>query len=290
MQRDKRSRGKIGVFDSGVGGLTVLHPITQAFPQYDYLYLADSARAPYGSRSQRTIRRYTQEAVDSLIKSGCELIILACNTASSEALRYIQHTYLPRQHGAIKVLGIIIPTAEETARITRNRQVGVLATEATVLSLAFHRELQKINPQIRVFQQACPALVPLIESGQQDGLQINRSLKQYLMTLLRKDIDTLILGCTHYEWLRPWIRRLTPKHIRIVSAAQLLPKKLGDYLQRHPEIEQHLRRGGTVHYMTTGDPDRFSSIARVWDLHRLPAEHICLAPKPTCHFCYPHVE
>ncbi|MFC1790375.1 glutamate racemase, partial [Patescibacteria group bacterium] len=197
----------VGVFDSGFGGLEIFREIVKKLPDYDYLYLADTARAPYGTRSQEVIYNFTLQAVDFLFKQGCPLVILACNTASSKALRKIQQEYLPQKYPERRVLGVLIPACEEAVEKTSNNKVGVLATEGTVSSKAFVKELKKIKPEVEVSQQAAPLLVSIVESGEHEGEIADLALKNYLEPLLGKEIDTLILGCTHYGILRDKIKK-----------------------------------------------------------------------------------
>jgi len=248
-KRDKR----IGVFDSGFGGLHVLRSIARALPQYEYVYLGDTARAPYGDRQQETIYAYTKQAVDFLFDENCGIVILACNTASSEALRKIQQEYGAQK----KVLGVLIPAAEVATKKTKNRRVGVIATSGTVASEKFVRELTKLDGGVKVFQKACPLLVPLVEAGEQDSPEMDTILERYLRPLLRKHIDTLILGCTHYGILEKKIRAVVGPDISIISEAKVVPKKLEDYLNRHNEIEEALSKRPTVHFYSTDRTDNF---------------------------------
>ncbi len=249
----------IGVFDSGFGGLTVFRELVKQLPQYDYIYLGDSARAPYGNRSQDLIFKFTQQAVDYLFRQGCELIILACNTASAEALRKIQQEYLPKNYPSRRVLGVIRPTVEEAARMTKNNKIGVIGTKATVFSKAYVKELEKLNPDIKVFQQACPLLVPIIEAGEHNREDTDLILKKYLMPLLKQDIDTLILGCTHYSIIKDKIKKLVGD-IQLVSQEEIISPKLADYLKRHPEIEKKLGKTGKRIFLTTDLTDKFQKL------------------------------
>lgn len=247
----KRNR-KIGVFDSGFGGLHVLRSIVRVLPDYDYVYLGDTARAPYGDRPQETVYKYTKQAVDFLFDHGCGLVLIACNTASSEALRRIQDEYGAKK----KVLGVLIPAAEEAIEETAGR-VGVIATSGTVASEKFVRELKKLDPLVRVYQQACPLLVPLIEAGEQNSPETKTILKRYLSPLLRHKIDTLILGCTHYGILESKIRAIVGENVAIISEAKVVPKKLRAYLAKHGEIEGPLGRRGTIRFYSTDKTDNF---------------------------------
>ena len=250
----KRTK-KIGVFDSGFGGLHVLRSVVGALPQYDYIYLGDTARTPYGDRTQETIYRYTKQAVDFLFDQGCGLVIIACNTASSEALRRIQDTYGAKK----KVLGVLIPAAEEAVEKTAGR-VGVIATRGTVASQKFVRELRKLDPLVRVYQEACPLLVPIIENGEQNEPETVAVLKRYLRPLLRRKIDTLILGCTHYGIIENKIRDIVGEKVALVSEAKVVPKKLRAYLRKHTEIETTLSKRGSMRFFSTDKTDKFKTI------------------------------
>ena len=252
------TKKRIGIFDSGFGGLDVLRGIVKALPQYDYVYLGDTARAPYGTRTKETIYQFTKEGVDFLFKKNCELIILACNTASADALRKIQRAYLPKKHPKKRVLGVLIPAAEAAARATRNGRIGVIATEATVASLAFQREIKKLDTRAEVFQSAAPLLVPLVEAGEHKSKAGDLMLRKYLAPLLGKRIDTLVLGCTHYGILESIIKKIVGKRVSVISEARAVPPKLADYLARHPEIERKLSRKGTARFFSTDITPAFS--------------------------------
>jgi len=250
----------IGVFDSGFGGLTILRGLVKELPEYDYLYLGDTARTPYGSRSQEVIYEFTRQAVDFLFEKNCDLVILACNTASSEALRRIQQEYLPKFHPDKKVLGVIIPATETAVEKTKNGKVGVIATEQTVASQAFVRELHKLNPKIQTFQNPCPLLVPIVESGEHQGEIADIALRQYLSPLLKKRIDTLILGCTHYGILEKKIRFLVGKDITIISEASVVAHSLRNYLRRHPEMETKLGKNHARTFYSTDRTEKFERL------------------------------
>jgi len=262
---------KIGVFDSGYGGLTILEAIRKRLPEYDYLYMGDNARAPYGTRSFEVIYEYTLEAVRYLQSQGCRLIILACNTASAKALRTIQqHDINP---DTVRVLGVIRPTVEAVPQITKNGHIGILATPGTVSSESYVIELehlaQSINAPLSITQHACPMWVPLIESGEHLSDGADFFVKEDIETLLNKDpqIDTLILGCTHYPLLLPKIEAEINKHqssITIVAQGSLVADSLADYLRRHTEIEQDLSRGGSCSYLTTEAAERFADNASMF--------------------------
>ncbi len=252
----------IGVFDSGFGGLTVLKGLTDNLPRYDYLYLGDSARSPYGNKSDEAIYSYTKEAVDFLAARGCRLIILACNTASAKALRKIQQEHLPHmQQPCLRVLGVTIPICEAALEIKRTKRVGVIGTKATVNSKVFVAELHKIEPELEVFQKACPLLVPLIEEGWINRPEAGRILKTYLRPLKERRVDSLILGCTHYPLMIDKVRRFMGRRTRIVDSTVAVAIKLEDYLKRHPEIEQALDRNGKRIFLTTDNPTTFKASA-----------------------------
>lgn len=257
MTLQKKRRLRIGIFDSGFGGLDVARSIVKKLPQYDYVYLGDAARAPYGHRSQEVIYAFTKQAVRFLFRHGCEMVIIACNTASSEALRKIQQEYAKKRGTKKKILGVLIPAAEEAIRSTTSGRVGVIATTATVASDAFVRELAKLDPNVQVFQKACPLLVPLVEAGKQDTRETYAALKKYLHPLLRKDIDTLILGCTHYGILEKSIRKIIGPDIKIISEAKVVPKKLEKYLKKHSELERTLGTRSSIRFYSTGQVDTF---------------------------------
>jgi glutamate racemase len=250
----------IGFFDSGFGGLSVVREIRRMLPQYSTVYLGDNARTPYGSRGLEVIYRYTLEGVVELFDRGTELIVLACNTSSSVALRRIQQQFLPVHHPEKRVLGIVIPTAEEVSGLSKTKTIGILATEATVSSQAYPQEVFKIDHEARVYQQACPLLVPMIESGEFEKARLAAS--EYVERLLRQDerIDTLLLGCTHYALIEHLIRELIPSRIHVVSQGTIVALKLADYLRRHPEMETRLDRSGTQQFLTTEYSDRIQRL------------------------------
>ena len=286
---------KIGVFDSGYGGLTILEAIRKELPQYDYLYLGDNARAPYGTHSFDVIYRYTLQAVQYLINKNCALIILACNTASAKALRTIQQKDLPLiKDKKVNVLGVIRPTVEAVPEITKTGHVGILATPATVNSESYILELEKIASDLTITQQACPMWVPLIEAGEHNEPGAKYFIGKYLRELLGKDpqIDTIVLGCTHYplmkakidEWLsfRHELEKSefpmpveTPE-VTTIAQGELEAKSLKDYLQRHPEYREQLSLNGTCTYLTTENADRFAQSASQFLSSAIQAEHIDL--------------
>lgn len=237
-----------------------MRSIVKRLPEYDYVYLGDTARTPYGNRSQETIYAFTKQAVDFLLKKQCSLIILACNTASSEALRKLQEEYLPKHAPDKKVLGVLIPAVEEALKVSKNRRVGVIATKGTVASGAFVRELTKVDRNIRVFQKACPLLVPFIEAGEQNAPEMQTLLKRYLQPLGKKKIDTLILGCTHYGILERKIKKVVGSHVSIISEASIVPKKLEEYLKKHNDIEKTLMKNGEHLFYSTDTTDTFKTL------------------------------
>jgi glutamate racemase len=262
----------IGVFDSGFGGLAVLREILQVLPEYDYLYLGDNARIPYGTRSDRVVQRFTEQAVDYLFRQGCQLIVLACHTASARALRSIQQRYLPEHYPMRRVLGVLIPTVEEALARSKSKRIGVIATEGTVTSLSFQLELQKLDPAVEVVQQACPLLVPLIESGEQDWEGTTMILRRYLTPFQNGRVDTLILGCTHYSILKEKVRSLIGNGQQLICSGQVTAAKLVDYLQRHPGLESRLTRGGSRRYLSTDLTPRFQQLASLFMGHPLNSE------------------
>lgn len=247
---------KIGVFDSGFGGLTVLKEIINKLPEYEYIYLGDSARAPYGPRSQKEIYEFTRQAVEFLFKKGCELIIIACNTASSEALRKIQQEYLPYHHPQKRVLGVIVPTAEAIFEEGKPKNIGVIGTEGTIKSQSYEREITKINPRVKISGRACPMIVPAIESGFA-GEHMTVVLKEYLDDFV--GIDTLILGCTHYAIVEDKIKKIIGNNVRVFNQSKITAEKLAGYLKRHPELEEKLTKSSSVKFYST-DVERFSDL------------------------------
>lgn len=258
--------GPIGVFDSGYGGLTILREIRCKLPQYDYLYLGDNARAPYGTRSFDIVYEFTREAVQELFHRGCHLVILACNTASAKALRTIQQHLLPVCAPDRRVLGVIRPTVEILDRISKNRHIGLLATPGTVRSHSYTMEIEKLYPGMAITEQECPLWVPLVETGEFNGDGADYFVKKYIDLILDSDpeIDTLILGCTHYPLLLPKIRKYTPEHINILPQGELVAESLADYLRRHPSMADRCTLGGTVEYLTTESPEKFDPLATLF--------------------------
>lgn len=251
----------IGVFDSGYGGLTILKEFLKELPQYDYLYLGDNARAPYGNRSHESIKSFTEEGIRYLFQQGCPLIIIACNTASSQVLRELQEKYLraPKVTDR-KILGVIKPMVEETLRITKNGRVGVVGTRGTIKAKSYEHELKALKPDIQVYSQDCPLLVPLVEEGWSHKPEGRMILRKYIRPLKSTNIDTLILGCTHYPFLLKDFRQIMGKKITIANPGNVIARSLKDYLQRHPEIETLLTKRGERTFLTTDDPERFTEI------------------------------
>lgn len=270
--------GPIGVFDSGYGGLTILEQIRQVLPAYDYLYLGDNARTPYGNRSFEIVYDFTLQAVRKLFGMGCHLVVLACNTASAKALRSIQMNDLPALDAGRRVLGVIRPTVECIGSMTKTRHVGVLATAGTVLSNSYPLEVHKLFPDIAVVEQACPMWVPLVENGEANSPGADYFVQKYVSALLSKDanIDTIILGCTHYPLLLPKIRQHVPDNIRIVSQGEYVARSLKDYLCRHPEMDARCTKGGTYRFFTTESEDKFMDSAAIFLNEKVHVGHISL--------------
>ena len=270
--------GPIGIFDSGYGGLTILHGIRNLMPKYDYLYLGDNARAPYGTRSFDVVYEFTRQAVMKLFDMGCHIVILGCNTASAKALRTIQQNDLPQIDPQRRVLGIIRPTAEVIGSLTATRHVGILATEGTIRSESYTLEIRKLYPDITVSGVACPFWVPLVEYNECDSPGADYFVKKRIDQLmsLDPDIDAIILGCTHYPLLLPKILKYTPDGVRIVPQGDYVADSLKSYIERHPEIEKKCTRGGLVHYLTTENADKFRESAQIFLHEPVEVESITL--------------
>lgn len=269
----------IGVFDSGYGGLTILSAIRKLLPQYDYIYLGDNARAPYGTRSFDVINTFTTEAVKYLFSEGCPLVILACNTASAKALREIQQGYLPESSDPTRrVLGVIRPTAELVGNSTESQHIGVLATPGTISSHSYQVEMRKLYPEVQVHEQACPMWVPLVEYGESASEGADYFVKLYLDQLLQQEqgIDTVVLACTHYPLLLPKIRQYLPEHIQVIAQGDIVAASLKDYLERHPEMDNRLSRGGSVRYCTTEYPDKFEGLASIFVDEPVEAQRVSI--------------
>ena len=272
----------IGVFDSGYGGLTVLKEIINTIPQYDYIYLGDNARAPYGNRSFDTVYHYTLECVQWFFDQGCPLVILACNTASAKALRTIQQNDLPRIAPDKRVLGVLRPTTEIIGTFTRTRQIGIVGTSGTVTSLSYPIEIAKFFPEIKVFQEACPMWVPLVENNEYDSQGADYFIQKHLKQLFdqSKDIDTLLLACTHYPLLKDKIQQFLPnKGVRLLSQGEIVAKSLKEYLQRHPEIDNKCSKKGHRSFYTTDSADDFDNHARIFFGQMVHSMHLDLEGK-----------
>jgi glutamate racemase len=256
----------IGVFDSGFGGLTVFKSIAKSLPNYNYIYLGDNARSPYGDHSFDTVYQYTLECVEWLFEQGCSLVILACNTASAKALRNIQQLDLPKKYPDHRVLGVIRPTAEVIGGFTKTNAVGVLGTRGTVKSASYLIEINKFFPEVEVYQQSCPMWVPLIENGEHDQEGADYFVKKYVDELLTKsaDIDTILLACTHYPLLIPKISKYISHQIRLISQGDIVASSLTNYLLRHPEIENKINKQSRQSFYTTGDTQTFDAQASIF--------------------------
>jgi len=275
-----KAPGPIGVFDSGYGGLTILSQIRKALPEYDYIYLGDNARTPYGTRSFEIVYEFTLQAVTKLFEMGCHLVILACNTASAKALRSIQINDLPGLDPDRRVLGVIRPTVECIGDITKNRHVGVLATSGTIKSESYPMEIHKLFPDIEVYGQSCPMWVPLVENNESHGLGADFFVQKDLDALLYKNrqIDTIILGCTHYPLLLNKIKRFVPDGVTVVSQGEYVAASLKDYLHRHPEMDEKCTKNGKCLYYTTESEDKFRESASIFLNERITAQHISIEP------------
>ena len=268
----------IGVFDSGFGGLTILQDLRKALPEYDFLYLGDNARAPYGSRSFETIFRYTLQCVRELFNRGCPLVILACNTASARALRSIQQQVLPVEFPDRRVLGIIRPTTEEIGKFSRTGHIGIFATAGTVSSNSYQIEISHFFPELKVTQHACPMWVPLVENGEMGTEGSRFFVKKDVEALLQKDpeIDTVLLACTHYPLLEKEIREALPPGVRLVIQGQIVADKTLDYLNRHPEMDARLSRSGKTRFLTTDTAKFFEKGANLFGMKDISAESLTL--------------
>lgn len=264
--KDSKTTGPIGVFDSGYGGLTILSKIREHMPQYDYIYLGDNARTPYGTRSFEVVYQFTLQAVEKLFELGCQLVILACNTASAKALRTIQQINLPKIDPTRRVLGVIRPTAESISQLTQTRHVGILATAGTIKSESYIIEINKLFPDIIVTGEACPMWVPLVENNEYNSKGSNYFVQKHINQILDKDpqIDTLILGCTHYPLLMKKIREFSPPHVRIVAQGEYVATSLEDYLKRHPEMDNRCTKRGTCRFLTTESTRKFEESASIF--------------------------
>lgn len=268
--------GPIGIFDSGYGGLTILKEIRKQLPQYDYIYLGDNARTPYGTRSFEVVYKYTLESVTKLFEMGCHLVIIACNTASAKALRSIQQLDLPKLDPNRRVLGVIRPTVEMIDQLTKTKSLGLLATSGTVQSGSYPIEIHKIDPTIRVFSQACPMWVPLIENNEHKGAGANFFIKKYVNELLvqDKEIDLVILGCTHYPLIKDEIEKMVPPGVEVLSQGEIVAKSLKEYLLKHKEMDIRCTKGSKIQYFTTESPEKFRSSASIFLNDVIECQHI----------------
>ena len=270
--------GPIGVFDSGYGGLTILSKIREALPEYDYIYLGDNARTPYGTRSFEIVYEFTLQAVNKLFEMGCHLVILACNTASANALRTIQMNDLPNIDPDRRVLGVIRPTAECIGSMTQTRHVGILATAGTIKSESYPLEVHKLFEDIKVSGEACPMWVPLVENNEANGEGADFFIRKYIDNLLAKDrqIDTLVLGCTHYPILLPKIQKFIPQGVKVVAQGEYVATSLKDYLHRHPEMDMKCTREGKCRFYTTEAEDKFIESASMFLNENITVQRITL--------------
>lgn len=270
--------GPIGVFDSGYGGLTVLHGIRQRLPEYDFMYLGDNARAPYGSRSFEVVYQFTRQAVLKLFSMGCQLVILGCNTASAKALRSIQQRDLPQWDENRRVLGIIRPTAEVIGQLTTSRHVGLLATPGTILSGSYEMEIAKLFPDIKLSGVGCPLWASIVEANEADSPGADYFVKKRIDMLMRKDpeIDAVILGCTHYPLLMSSIVKHVPTGVRIIPQGEYVANSLRDYLNRHTAMDERLTKNGTCQYFTTESEDKFEETAQIFLHEKVNVKHVDL--------------
>lgn len=268
--------GPIGVFDSGYGGLTIFDKIRKRMPAYDYIYLGDNARTPYGTRSFDVVYQFTRQAVERLFEEGCQLIILACNTASAKALRTIQQQDLPRWDANRRVLGVIRPTVEVLGELSRTRHIGILGTTGTISSQSYTLEIEKLFPDMTVTGEACPMWVPLVENNEYDSPGADYFIRKHLDHILAADpqIDTLVLGCTHYPLLLDKIRQFIPQHIRVLAQGEYVAASLEDYLLRHPEMEGRLTKNNRSRFMTTEAEDKFAEAASIFLHDRIAVSQI----------------
>jgi len=270
--------GPIGVFDSGFGGLSILREIRKRLPQYDYLFVGDNARAPYGVRSYPLVYKFTLEAVRYLFDKGCSLVILACNTASAKALRNIQQNDLPHIDPTRRVLGVIRPTVEAIGPLTHTGEIGVLGTPGTIQSRSYDIEIEHAYPGFKVYSHACPMWVPLVENRESDGDGADYFVKKDLDALMSMSsrIDTVILGCTHYPLLAAKIRKYLPDGVHLIEQGGIVAESLADYMRRHPEMECRCSKGGDCKYCTTEEPELFSPVASVFVNEEVTAHHVIL--------------
>lgn len=274
-----QASGPIGIFDSGYGGLTIFDKIHKRLPQYDYIYLGDNARAPYGTRSFEVVYQFTRQAVARLFEEGCQLVILACNTASAKALRTIQQKDLPAWDPDRRVLGVIRPTVELADEISHTKHIGILGTSGTITSNSYAIEIGKMYPHIQVTGEACPMWVPLVENNEFNSPGADYFVRKHIDRILSVDprIDTLILGCTHYPLLIDKIRAFLPAGITLFSQGEHVAESLSDYLRRHPEMDRKLTKGGSCRFLTTESAEKFSEAASIFLKEDIPVSQIILA-------------
>ena len=268
----------VGVFDSGYGGLTVFREFVKALPEYDYIYLGDNSTAPYGTRSFETVYRYTLQCVKWLLKKNCPLIILACNTASAKALRSIQQNDLETLAPNARVLGVIRPTTEIIGQYTNSKNIGILATNGTVQSNSYAIEIQKFYPDVTITQEACPMWVPLVENNEYLNEGADYFVQKNIRSIFSKNhkIDTLLLACTHYPLLKEKIQKFLPEGVQLISQGEIVAESLKDYLQRHPEIEKKITRGGNLEFYTTDSTEDFDNHATTFFGNAVSSKHIDL--------------
>lgn len=276
-------KAPIGVFDSGYGGLTILQELRKSLPSYDFLYLGDNARSPYGSRSFDVVYKFTLQAVEHLFREGCPLIILACNTASAKALRTLQQEYLPSSKDpSHRLLGVIRPTVEILEQLTHNKHIGILATEGTVSSNSYKNEINKLNPDFIVSQEACPIWVPLVEAGLSHSPGADFFIREHIQRLFQRDsnVDAVVLACTHYPLLLDKINKTIPEvtkqPVAVVAQGSIVASSLVDYLQRHPEMDSRLSKERHIRYLTTEDPEQFARKAKVFLRCAIQAEKVII--------------
>lgn len=281
MKEEVAQTGAIGIFDSGYGGLTVLSEIRALMPEYDYIYLGDNARAPYGNRSFDLVYRFTLEAVEWFFEQGCHLVILACNTASAKALRSIQQINLPKIDPSRRVLGVIRPTAECVSDFTKTGHIGILGTSGTIQSQSYDIEIEKLHPHLTVTGEACPMWVPLIENEEFDKPGADYFVKQHIERLFVKDkeIDTVILGCTHYPLLLDKINLYLPENVFAIAQGEYVAKSLKDYLHRHPEMDEKCTKNGTIRYFTTESAEKFEQSASLFLNENIKAQRTTIDDK-----------
>ncbi|MGL5893696.1 MAG: glutamate racemase [Bacteroidales bacterium] len=278
MNKLSQKPGPIGIFDSGYGGLTILEHIRKQLPEYDYIYLGDNARAPYGNRSFEVVYQFTLQAVEKLFEMGCHLVVLACNTASAKALRTIQQKDLEQIDPNRRVLGIIRPTVEAISQKTNTKHIGVLGTSGTIQSKTYDIEISKLEPDIKTVGQACPLWVPLIENNEHTNEGAKFFIKKYIDELTQKDplIDAIILGCTHYPLMKNEIEKYLPNHIELIPQGEYVASSLKDYLYRHPEMENKCTKNGECKYYTTESTEKFSEAIKLFLNQEVEVKHIIL--------------